>query len=391
MKILFVTNSIGMEGASVALINILQYSKENNITPFVTCPKKGEFSDTLDKLGIPFLIIGNPLEIYPKVYSWKAFIKYPYSFLLMLVKRHKAFDKLCFCIEKFKPNIIHTNVGAVQIGFLAAKKYGIPHVWHIREYQKEDFNMSPFPSMNIFKKRIHDANNHCICITKDIFLHFNMAISKDKIIYDGVIDKGLVQPFNETKKKYILFAGRLEDAKGCKELIKAFNIYAKKSGLYDLLIAGVGNKKYIEECKILMDNEIQNRVHFLGAVSHEEVFRLMYDASIYVVPSRNEGFGFVTAEAMFNGTIVIGKNTGGTKEQFNNAYDLTGEDIAFRYNTDEQLPQKLLECENLQKKHYMQLAIKGQQVVCELYDIGTQSKKIYDFLMHLNNQRKFND
>ena len=131
---------------------------------------------------------------------------------------------------------------------MAAKKYGIPHVWHIREYQKEDFNMSPFPSMNIFKKRIHDANNHCICITKDIFLHFNMAISKDKIIYDGVIDKGLVQPFNETKKKYILFAGRLEDAKGCKELIKAFNIYAKKSGLYDLLIAGVGNKKYIEEC-----------------------------------------------------------------------------------------------------------------------------------------------
>ena len=110
MKILFVTNSIGMGGASVALINILQYSKENNITPFVTCPKKGEFSDTLDKLGIPFLIIGNPLEIYPKVYSWKAFIKYPYSFLLMLVKRHKAFDKLCFCIEKFKPNIIHTNV-----------------------------------------------------------------------------------------------------------------------------------------------------------------------------------------------------------------------------------------------------------------------------------------
>ena len=251
--------------------------------------------------------------------------------------------------------------------------------------------MSPFPSMNIFKKRIHDANNHCICITKDIFLHFNMAISKDKVIYDGVIDKGLVQPFNETKKKYILFAGRLEDAKGCKELIKAFNIYAKKSGLYDLLIAGVGNKKYIEECKILMDNKIQNRVHFLGAVSHEEVFRLMYDASIYVVPSRNEGFGFVTAEAMFNGTIVIGKNTGGTKEQFNNAYDLTGEDIAFRYNTDEQLPQKLLECENLQKKHYMQLAIKGQQVVCELYDIATQSKKICDFLMHLNNQRKFND
>ena len=40
MKILFVTNSIGMGGASVALINILQYSKENNITPFVHALKK---------------------------------------------------------------------------------------------------------------------------------------------------------------------------------------------------------------------------------------------------------------------------------------------------------------------------------------------------------------
>lgn len=60
------------------------------------------------------------------------------------------------------------------------------------------------------------------------FLAFQHGNIKDKVIYDGVIDKGLVQPFNETKKKYILFAGRLEDAKGCKELIKAFNIYAKR-------------------------------------------------------------------------------------------------------------------------------------------------------------------
>lgn len=134
MKVLYITNSIGMGGDSVALINILKYSIKNNITPLVTCPAVGTFSDNLKKMNIPFVVINNTLETYPHIYSWKSYIKFLYSLLRLILKKHFAYKKLCSCIEKFQPDIIHTNVGPIHIGYLAAKKYDIPHVWHIREY-----------------------------------------------------------------------------------------------------------------------------------------------------------------------------------------------------------------------------------------------------------------
>lgn len=379
MKVLYVTNSVGMGGDSVALINILKNLVENHVTPLVTCPAIGPFSDSLKRMNIENVVIDNPLEIYPHIYSWKSYVKYPYSLFRLILKRHFAYKKLCSCIEKFKPDIIHTNVGPIHIGYLAAIKYGIPHVWHIREYQKEDFGMHPFPSMSVYKKRIHDKNNHCICITKNIFEHFKLTPAKDKVIYDGVIDKQNVPSFNKNKKPYILFAGRLEDAKGIKELLYAYNQYALNDGKYDLYIAGRGTSKYKNECIDIINSTIKKRICFLGECTREKVYNLMYDASVFVVPSRNEGFGFITVEAMFNGTVVIGKDTGGTKEQFDNGKQLLGKEIAFRYDGLKDLVSLLFKCQNLPDNIYEDLVAKSQQVVCKLYDIENQANSIHTF------------
>ena len=51
MKVLYVTNSIGLGGASVALINMLEYSAANGIEPLVTCPAIGTFSAKLKQMN----------------------------------------------------------------------------------------------------------------------------------------------------------------------------------------------------------------------------------------------------------------------------------------------------------------------------------------------------
>ncbi|MDE6634760.1 MAG: glycosyl transferase family 1, partial [Bacteroidaceae bacterium] len=48
-------------------------------------------------------------------------------------------------------------------------------------------------------------------------------------------------------------------------------------------------------------------------------------------------------EAMFNGTPVIGRNTGGTREQMDNGVRRTGREIALRYTTTEELVQCLVQ------------------------------------------------
>lgn len=376
MKILYITNSIGMGGASVALLNILPHLIKSGIEPYVLYPRYGEFSSKLNELEIKNNILYNPLEIYPKINGIKSFLKFPYRLIKLILNIKKSYYLLCKYVEDFKPDIIHTNVGPIHIGYKVAKRYNIPHVWHIREYQIEDFSMYPFPSMKKFKKYLHNNDNRCICITKNIFNHFLLDTNKDIVIYDGVINKNHANTFYDNKQPYILFAGRLSDAKGLKDLIKVYNKYVKDKGIYDLYIAGNGEQTYIEECKSLLEESILSKVHFLGEQNHDNIYKLMYHASIFVVPSKNEGFGFITAEAMFNGTIVIGKNTGGTKEQFDNGLKLTGKEIGFRYNNEIELLNILYKCQNINKKEYEEITQRAKFVVCKLYDVETQTNKI---------------
>ena len=73
-------------------------------------------------------------------------------------------------IKKFNPDIIHTNVSPITIGYRVAKELKIPHVWHIREYLDKDFKIKPFPSMNSLKNKL--KNSYSIAITKDVKNHF---------------------------------------------------------------------------------------------------------------------------------------------------------------------------------------------------------------------------
>jgi glycosyltransferase involved in cell wall biosynthesis len=213
--------------------------------------------------------------------------------------------------KEIMPDLIHTNIGPDHIGFHVAKRLNIPHVWHIREYQDLDFDMTPFFSKNYFMKKLQNPNNKVIAITKGIFNHFSMH-NNGRVIYDGVLKANNIN-FQLEKEKYFLFVGRLEEAKGIKTLIEAFVEFCICESEFELRIAGDGESNYKKELEqIINDANLTSRVHFLGF--RDDVTNLMAKATALVVPSRYEGFGFITVEAMFNGCLVIGNNCGGTKE-----------------------------------------------------------------------------
>src|SRR5690606_32926627 len=78
---------------------------------------------------------------------------------------------LAICL-RLRPDIIHTNIGPVSIGFWAAKILGIAHVWHLREYQDLDFGMRYFPSKGAFIRQL-SRSNHVVCVTRGVAEHFD--------------------------------------------------------------------------------------------------------------------------------------------------------------------------------------------------------------------------
>jgi len=112
------------------------------------------------------------------------------------------------------------------------------------------------------------------------------------------------------KIKTVFYVGRLEDRKGVKFLLRAYNELSAKHKDVQLLIAGSGpdeNKlrEYVAELEI-------PRVTFLGFITDEEKIHQMHRADVFCSPARyGESFGIVLLEAMAAGTpTVAGDNSG---------------------------------------------------------------------------------
>lgn len=251
--------------------------------------------------------------------------------------------KLCV---KYNPNIIHTNVSVLNIGYCIANKLNIPHVYHIREYQNLDFGMRIIPSLNSFKNKLTKKNNYTICITRGIQQHFQLQPTNSEVIYDGVMKKENIH-FHKEKCPYFLFVGRLEDAKGIKDVIKSFAKFRTQNNqTFELWVVGASHTlEYNKDLgNLVKELQIDKYVKFMGVRDDVEV--LMQNATALIMSSQSEGFGLVTAEAMFNGCLVIGRNTGGTKEQFDNGLNLQGCEIGLRFETEDELANRMLSIVN---------------------------------------------
>ena len=148
-----------------------------------------------------------------------------------------------------------------------------------------------------------------------------MNPEKDTVIYDGVFSEKN-EEIGCSKDNIVLFIGRIEEAKGVIEIFEPFSRLLKIHPEYKLIIAGKLHKdsKYYQQCLDLITRlKLDSCVIFLGEISN--VYEWMAKAKALVVPSRFEGFGFITAEAMLNSCFVVGRDTAGTKEQFDKCLD----------------------------------------------------------------------
>ena len=367
MKILYVTNTSYEGGSTIALVNIIRGMKQFGHEIFVlTNSNKGFLYELLSDVDVKIFSCNYCLTIYPLD---KNPIKYIYGFFLHFYWWYNAKRYIGKIIDEYNIDIVHTNVGPLDLALSECIKRGIPHVWHQREFFDKFCSTSLFPNNKYFYDRIQTKGNYNICITRQVL--DNCRLSENfcnRVIYDGVFKKSQLPKLDHVEKeKYILFVGRVEPNKGLDDLLLAFADFNKKYPKITLKVVGSYNdySLYFKTCKrIINEYSLQNSVNFLG--SRTDIYLLMAHAKALVVASHFEGFGFATVEAMINKTIVIGRNTSGTKEQFDIGLNLTGQEIGFRFSNKEQLQKKL--CEIVEKDNATMIR-NAYKVASELYTV----------------------
>lgn len=110
----------------------------------------------------------------------------------------------------------------------------------------------------------------------------------------------------KNKKIKLIAIGRLVKRKGFDYLIKGV-INIENTLLY--IIGDGPEKERLQE--IIRNNQLQNRVFLLGAVSERDKWQQLLNSDIYVLSSLHEGFGIVLQEAMYAGLPIISTDNGG--------------------------------------------------------------------------------
>lgn len=216
--------------------------------------------------------------------------------------------------QDFKFDLIHAHV-ALPDGYAAMKLSKELNVPYILTIHGQDLQQTLFKNEQCIENilKVIGSANKIILVSnklKKIIKEFNDdKNNKFKVIANGVnfnnISNKKVKKTIDDRVRVILSVSNLKETKGIDLNLKAFSMLIEKYPNLKYLIVGDGpERKKLET--LTEDLGINEKVEFLGMLSHENVLKKMDDVDIFSLPSWNEAFGVVYIEAMANGKPVIG-------------------------------------------------------------------------------------
>jgi glycosyltransferase involved in cell wall biosynthesis len=177
-------------------------------------------------------------------------------------------------------------------------------------------------------------------------------------------------------KGIIVSMARLHKVKGFDILIDAFKIIINKFPEAVLLIAGqdAGEKDaLLKQIKIL---HIEDRVFLIGQIDGRDKADFLANADVFVLPSHNENFGIVCAEALAAETpVVASRSTPWCEIEHNNCgcwVDNTPEEIAKAVTT-------------VLVSDYREMGKKGREYIFDKFNwknIALEFKKTFELIIH---------
>ena len=100
-------------------------------------------------------------------------------------------------------------------------------------------------------------------------------------------------------RPYLLFLSRIHQKKGCDLLVDAFAAVAGRRPELQLVIAGPDQVGWVAKLRAQAEAlGVGDRVHFPGALFKGAKWGAIRGAEVFVLPSHQENFGIVVAEAM---------------------------------------------------------------------------------------------
>ncbi len=222
-------------------------------------------------------LVQNPVDVlvYPKTVI-------PFTHFLLRVKRLAVVHDLAY----FAPNL---------------HEYTFFDTWYMRSL------------MGVSLRLTHGILAVSAATKADVMKTFGITADKIQVIHEGVEDVFTehVEPAALTRTfrtfnihpPYLFYCGSLSPRKNMLRTLKAFS-EIKEEIPHHVYLSG-GQSWHDESVKTYISDVLKDRVHFLGAITDEELIHMYQGADLFLYPSLYEGFGLPILEAQACGVPVL--------------------------------------------------------------------------------------
>ncbi len=199
------------------------------------------------------------------------------------------------------------------------KRVNVPIVTTVHSDYRLDFEN------HFFKKMIFTPLNQMSLKKMDYFLTVTDTFKKMMIeqgfpeekmftIYNGIKPGEWIKTYKKEAESLTFgCATRLVPIKGTDVLLEAVKVCKEKGYIFNVLIAGHGEKKYTERLhEYVREHQLENYVTFLGFVTDMQGFYEKIDVNI--LPSFTESFPYALLEGGERGIGTIASRAGGIVE-----------------------------------------------------------------------------
>lgn len=326
--ILYVHHGKGIGGAPLSLLYTIREIERSAYEPTVFCIHESEATDLFRREGIEVIVRPEFKDFSHTNVLWYPWWQFPKTFIRLL---HVFIDamRLAKFFRKHQFEIVHLNTSTLLSFGLAAKRCGIPVVWHIREPLHHGY----FGIRRFFIRRIiHRCADAVIPIS-----HYDASqlLPSDRIhvVYNFIDFNQFDHQKSPTALRselavgeatpVVLMLGGFNKIKGTFVFVKAAVKILRELPDALFLIAGDipdatmrnrlnGRWSYVRRVRKAIPQDFANRIIALG--NRSDIPELIAASSVLCFPSTVAHFARPIIEASAMAKPVVASDIGGPRE-----------------------------------------------------------------------------
>jgi len=345
-KILILHSSNDLYGASKIFLQIIELLKSNGHQIHVVLTSNGPLDKMISQIK------GTHVSYYSLGVLRKKYLN-PLGLINRLVANIKAIKFLSNYIKDNSIDLVYTNTSTILCGGIAAKKNGIPSLFHVHEIPTGNKLYEFFSG-----KIINSYSNKVLTVSNSVKNHWIKYIHDKKIerIYNGIVFEKIdsLNKIDRNQDDFVITSvARLIPYKGHMFLIDIANELIKKSIKFKFLIVGDTLSSYTSYEKSVKqkvnDLGLEDQIKFLGF--RNDISSILKQSDLFIHAAiAPDPLPTVLFESLHNDLPSVATNLGGAIEILDNGNN----GLLIPYNDPKKAANLINEyCINikLQKKH----------------------------------------